>query len=91
MIHSIQKWRIRVPSVLMYLRENLRLRTSQYTTIRTGMNIDVEYSPFVAGDDSVQDPPTRPRILVGRLDNGKCVCCHAAVPRDVVAGASEHR
>ena len=52
------------------------------TRIRTRIYVDVEHSPFVAGDDRVQDPATRPRIPVGRLDNGKCVRCHADVPRD---------
>jgi len=65
--------------------------TAYNDRIRTSIYIDVEHSLVVAGDDSVQDPPTRPRILVGRLDSGKCVRCHADVPRDVVSGAAEHR
>ena len=62
------------------------------TVILTRICVDVEQSLFVAGDDGVQDPATRPRILVGRLDDGQCVVrCHADVPRDGVAGSSEDR
>jgi len=57
----------------------------------TRMYVDVEQSLFVAGNNGVQDPPTRPRILVDRLDNGECVRCHADVPRHIVNGASKDR
>ena len=59
--------------------------------MRTGIYVDVEQSLVVPGYDDVQDPPTRPRILVGRLDDGNCVGCHADVPRDVVNVANEDR
>ena len=61
-------------------------------TAQTRLDVDVEHSLLVSGDDGVQDPATYPRILVGRLDDGKCaVGCHGDVPRDRVAGTSEDR
>jgi len=60
-----------------------------YDLIPTRIYVDVEQSLLVTGNDGVQDPPTRPRILIGRLDDSKCVRRHANVPRDVVNGANK--